>query len=231
MAEIYGIYHKQREEICYVGQTIIGFEKRWKKHLIAKDKKNLHYAIDKYGADSFEPVLLETCDKDILNEREIHYIEKYDTYRNGYNQTIGGETVSGYKHTDITKQKLRTIQKKRWKKDREYMIEVSKKRLPRKQSAEERAKRSEQFKENNPMFRKEVRDKLSETRKKQYQTGELENPMTQTWSLVFEDGRTEKVVALKRWARENDYKYNSLYSAWTRQSSHKDIKSIRKLEQ
>lgn len=41
-----------------------------------------------------------------LDRLEIYYIGLYDSYRNGYNCTIGGNTTLGYKHTDTTKSKV-----------------------------------------------------------------------------------------------------------------------------
>ena len=49
-------------------------------------------AIKKYGKENFQKEIIEQC-KDIeeLNEKEIFYIEKYDTlYPNGYNLRKGG---------------------------------------------------------------------------------------------------------------------------------------------
>lgn len=31
-----------------------------------------------------------------LNEKETYYIKKYDSYKNGYNQSFGGDSMSGY---------------------------------------------------------------------------------------------------------------------------------------
>jgi hypothetical protein len=38
--------------------------------------------------------------KDILNEKEVFYINMYDTYINGYNSTLGGEGSLGNKLTE-----------------------------------------------------------------------------------------------------------------------------------
>jgi group I intron endonuclease len=39
----------------------------------------LHQAIRKYGCDNFELDVLEKCDEELLDDREIHYISKYHT--------------------------------------------------------------------------------------------------------------------------------------------------------
>lgn len=41
---------------------------------------------------------MEECEPEKLGEREQFYIEKYDTYHNGYNMTSGGEGNIGEAH-------------------------------------------------------------------------------------------------------------------------------------
>ena len=76
----------------YVGQSI-DIERRWKSHIIASKKSELHIhrAIRKYGIDNFDFSILEECSVDKLDEREIYWISELDTYNNGYNMTIGGK--------------------------------------------------------------------------------------------------------------------------------------------
>ena len=63
----------------YIGQSI-DIERRWKEHKrkyqYENERKNsyLYNAIYKYGIESFSFDILEECDKDKLNEREIYYI-------------------------------------------------------------------------------------------------------------------------------------------------------------
>lgn len=78
----------------YIGQTRNTVEFRWRQHYKAKDNKYFHRAIQKYGKENFEVVTLEECDVNLLNEREIYYINKYDTFNNGYNLTKGGTTYT-----------------------------------------------------------------------------------------------------------------------------------------
>lgn len=60
-------------------------------------------AIRKYGVHNFKYEALFSDDFDskedaipVLNEKESYFIKKYDSYRNGYNMTLGGEGVRGH---------------------------------------------------------------------------------------------------------------------------------------
>lgn len=45
----------------------------------------------KYGIENFSIEELEKCSADVVNDREIYWINYYDTYHNGYNATLGGD--------------------------------------------------------------------------------------------------------------------------------------------
>lgn len=107
MDKPYGIVYKVTNIVngkMYIGRTTQGLYKRkWSHESRARNYKNTTFykAIRKYGENNFVWEIIEECnDKDTLNAREIHYIEQYDSFgRSGYNETIGGEGVEGYKHT------------------------------------------------------------------------------------------------------------------------------------
>jgi group I intron endonuclease len=78
---------------CYVGQTIRNdLHERWKKGKGYKVNQVFSRAINKYGWDNFEHIVLEEVYKTQkeLNEAEIKYIELYDSVKNGYNILPGG---------------------------------------------------------------------------------------------------------------------------------------------
>lgn len=80
----------------YIGQSC-NLDWRWydhKRRLIKQrhDNKHLQASCNKYGIDNFKFDIIEYCDEDKLNEREIYWISYYNTYLgDGYNQTLGGE--------------------------------------------------------------------------------------------------------------------------------------------
>lgn len=87
---IYKITNKVNNK-SYIGQTRYTIEFRWRQHQHKKDNTYFHNAIHKYGIENFSIEVLEECDIKDLNSREIYYIAKYDTFKNGYNLTIGGD--------------------------------------------------------------------------------------------------------------------------------------------
>lgn len=89
-----GIIYKITNKVngkSYIGQTRYTLEFRWKQHQHKKDNTYFHNAIHKYGIDNFDIEVLEECNIEDLNSREIFYIAKFDTFNNGYNLTIGGD--------------------------------------------------------------------------------------------------------------------------------------------
>ena len=98
----------------YIGQAI-KLRKRLLVHINYKEDSNpLYKAFSKYGIENFEFTILEEFEgknyneiKKKLDELEIYYINKYDSYNKGYNQTLGGDGgVLGYKMTDEQKEKI-----------------------------------------------------------------------------------------------------------------------------
>lgn len=80
----------------YVGKTNSSIEERFKGHIYDSFKRDceirpLYRAMNKYGIENFSVEQLEECHSDIASEREIYWIDKLDTYHNGYNATLGGD--------------------------------------------------------------------------------------------------------------------------------------------
>lgn len=94
----------------YVGQSI-DINERWKKH-ISELNNNSHHndylqkSWNKYGSDDFNFYILEYCDISILDDREIYYIDLYNTLdrNNGYNLKTGGQSSNNY--SEETRKKL-----------------------------------------------------------------------------------------------------------------------------
>lgn len=111
MIGIYKITNKINNN-AYIGQSI-DIEKRWKTHKqrafcsTGKEyEKALYRAIRKYGLANFKFEVLEECSRDSLNHLEEYYIQKYDTYKHGYNETPGGDSGDNIKDEKHPKTKL-----------------------------------------------------------------------------------------------------------------------------
>lgn len=76
----------------YIGQSV-HIKARFSAHKSEARNGNtrpLYNAIRKYGVENFSFEVIEECSKEKLNEREIYWIKKYDSFHNGYNLTPGG---------------------------------------------------------------------------------------------------------------------------------------------
>ena len=117
--EYYGIIYKIQNNITnevYIGQTTHprgfngrydfkgnGIERVYKKLLGNEARgeshnQHLRRSIKKFGFGSFEVVeVFDTAETiEELNEKETYYINLFDSYKSGYNQSFGGDSVSGY---------------------------------------------------------------------------------------------------------------------------------------
>ena len=112
--ECYGIIYKIENTITheiYIGQTSNskGFDGRYSfsgkdiervyaylngnKERNERHNQHLRRSIEKYGFDAFKvnKMLDVALTREELNEKETYYIEKFDCFKHGYNQTYGGD--------------------------------------------------------------------------------------------------------------------------------------------
>lgn len=97
---IYKITNKIKN-ISYIGQSVDIYY-RWEAHKKEAYKKEsplynsyLYRSMRRYGINNFSFEIIEECPSELLNEKEIYWIKHFNTYRNGYNNTLGGD--HGYK--------------------------------------------------------------------------------------------------------------------------------------
>jgi len=109
---------------CYIGQKVIeNYDQRINRFLnfnryYTSYTTNIINKVDaermKYNSKDYwiyEDIEIINCNtptelKECLNEREMYYIELFDTYNNGLNSTQGGLGTIGHKRTEIEKEKI-----------------------------------------------------------------------------------------------------------------------------
>ena len=94
----------------YIGITTRSVGRRWYEHRFVQNScgKLLSRAIQKYGEESFEIKVLASAiaDVDSLKELEKQLIIQHNTIvPSGYNLTMGGDGVFGYKQSDEQKKR------------------------------------------------------------------------------------------------------------------------------
>lgn len=127
VAGIYRFRNKINNK-SYVGQSLtIG--KRIREHLCALNNPShqylIHKSIIKYGIDSFEIEILSTFEKkgdikNILNLAEQIYIDFYDSFKNGYNLTAGGDSMHKRKWTEEQRTRMSNLMTGR-KRSKDYI--------------------------------------------------------------------------------------------------------------
>lgn len=95
MAYIYKITNKINNK-CYIGKTLKTIEERWKEHCYDykrrdEEKRPLYSAMKKYGIENFKVEEIEQCDNQIVDKREKYWIQYFNSYKSGYNATLGGD--------------------------------------------------------------------------------------------------------------------------------------------
>lgn len=87
---VYIIWNKTKEKY-YVGQSKDVYKRLFTQHFNNNDVKNIIFAKDWYANDEFFFKIIELETKDELDATEKEYIEKYDSFKNGYNATGGNK--------------------------------------------------------------------------------------------------------------------------------------------
>ena len=125
--EYYGVIYKIENIITheiYIGQTSNpkGFDGRYSfsgkdiervyaylkgnKDRNERHNQHLRRSIEKYGFDAFivDKIFDVASTREELNEKETYYIEKFDSFKNGYNQTYGGDNFPRGEYCKNSKQ-------------------------------------------------------------------------------------------------------------------------------
>ena len=227
-------YEKEGIEKYYVGQTIGTMEQRARKdgkgYRIFDETCNSKFArsIRKWGWDAFEGRVLEEVYEEDLNELEKFYIEYFDSFKNGYNSTLGGEGTRGLNpFVNKTEEEMEEIkekmsksqiiaQKKHWEdsKEREKMSEIQRKRCKdpkeRKKMGEIQRKRYKDPKEREKQSialrkhweNKNEREKMSEIQRERWKDTKLREKISKVRRKNWKDQEyreKQNIAQRKRW--------------------------------
>ena len=105
----YIIYRHTINKKSYIGYSSKTLEERLKDHIkesINGSDRHFHRAIRKYGTEHIISEVIDTVvSRETALEKERHYITIHDTFRNGYNMTLGGDggnTKKGYTEKEMS---------------------------------------------------------------------------------------------------------------------------------
>lgn len=126
---IYKILNKINGKF-YIGKSSNGCNRRWNehKHLLRKGRhKNIYLqnAWNKYKEDAFEFSIIEICGKEIITEREQHWMDLTGCCDRelGYNINPTAETSLGRKFRQETKDKISIVNKgNKWSEEAKLKI-------------------------------------------------------------------------------------------------------------
>lgn len=155
----------------YFGQTVRSIKARWRQHVVSANNGSelkFHRAIRKYGSDNFrieEVLTISAPTKEILKKKldyvERRLIKRFNTFRNGYNMTLGGEGQLGKVFSEESKRKMSESAKKRCDENFRKRQSLIAKSLWK--DVEFKNKHSEN--QRNLFKRKDVQKKLGESRR------------------------------------------------------------------
>jgi len=109
----------------YIGKTIQSLHRRKVSHKSKSGNRkdpnfdcHFYRAIRKYGVDEFVWTVIEdNINLNILSYKEQYYIRKLNTYKNGYNSTLGGEGTAG---RIVSEQERKNISKRQMGKNNSF---------------------------------------------------------------------------------------------------------------
>lgn len=101
---------------CYIGITVKTMEARWYEHCSDANRnkrRKFFAAINKYGKDNWtHEVLFESTNEEEIVNKEIEFIELFDSINNGYNMTKD-RFRRGLKHSIESIEKMKIAQKEK----------------------------------------------------------------------------------------------------------------------
>lgn len=202
MIEIYKLTSPSGK--VYIGKTSKGIDIRLQQHLNeARTRKDtqLHRALRKYEKmDNWDISIIDSAEtNEEANFLESHYITVFDTYKNGYNMTFGGDGVDSETASMVRKRYFNTPDGKEWKK---ILSQKWKEQNPgdwtgKKHTEESRKKMSDS--KLGKKWTNEQKQARSELTKKMWDSGVYDNRPPQTEETI------QKAAESRRGFKQSDY--------------------------
>lgn len=103
---VYTLYNPISQKY-YVGITSQNPKDRWKRGRAYSHNIHLTRAVEKYGWETFEKNVIATnLPFEVAARFEQRLIRECDSYKNGYNQSYGGENSSSFSMSDEARKKI-----------------------------------------------------------------------------------------------------------------------------
>lgn len=200
----------------YVGKTN-DLRKRWTDHINKcnqnKDNFQLYNSMRKHGINNFDITsIYQSNNHDHILSLEKYFIREYDTYKNGYNMTYGGEGTIGRTASKETKNRISKANKGRvaWNKGKTGIYSEESINKMRISSSGK----------NHPFYGK----KLTEEHRLKVSTANCKY----TYEITFPDGHKEIINNMKKFCTNNNLDHSTMTKVLKgRYENHKQFKAVK----
>lgn len=178
----------------------------------------LHKAIRKYGIENFIfEIIFQSKDENYIRyEMETYFIKLYDSFGvNGYNMTLGGDGISGYKWTKEQRENMSKVQKGLLTGEKNGMYRKTHSTETRKKIANRHYPKGK----DHPGF-----GKTRKTKPEEYDS------QRKSFHIFYQDGTDEIIKGKERFCKERGYNTGAFYNLLKgKKNRHKDIIKILEL--
>lgn len=176
---VYKVTNKVNGKV-YIGMSKYGLQERKSRHV--RDSETpmnyFHRALRKYKEEDFIWSIIDKCKTDVyddLREMEVAWIAYYDSFRNGYNSTYGGEGNHGLAISEETRKRMSDAQKGK------KLTNETKRRISE-------SRKGDKNHNYGKSMSKEVKEKLSKILKGRVMSDETKAKMSMGQIKRFESG-------------------------------------------
>ncbi len=196
-------------EYIYIGQAQ-KISARWVHHKSSLNNnshrnKKIQSVANKYGLGQLAFEIVEICEIEELNDKEMYYIKVFNTYdtKHGLNLTQGGSGPSGFKASSATKQKMSDSHKERYAKHGHHCT-------GRKLTVDQIKQRTEQLSKSKYSQRGEAHPFYKRVLSEE-EIDRLRQARSKTMSLISPDGNIITFKGCNKFCDDNKLDKNKFY--------------------